>query len=224
MAERTLSGETGSQVDVFDAGTRVVATDREHDCVPEISAVGLPSRARQLDHVRPRAVGVRQQTGRVPRGRRLDDRDEDPPRRAGAAVAGARRAVRVRERSAGHAARIAVTSPPLRSSSRTRAPWRRAPTIRCSSSFIRMPTAARRSARRDEDGRARGVARPDGVVGERDRARRPGVAPRALAADSIAAAALRHRPAIGKATTPSTWPPARSRPPRPCAPSPSACS
>ncbi|HTB74130.1 MAG TPA: hypothetical protein VK762_12850 [Polyangiaceae bacterium] len=43
MAERTLSGETGSQVDVFDAATRVIATDREHDCVPEISAVGLPS-------------------------------------------------------------------------------------------------------------------------------------------------------------------------------------
>ena len=29
--------------DLFDAGTRVVATDREHDCVPEISAVGLPA-------------------------------------------------------------------------------------------------------------------------------------------------------------------------------------
>jgi hypothetical protein len=43
MAERTLSGETGSQSDVFDAATRVIATDREHDCVPEISAVGLPS-------------------------------------------------------------------------------------------------------------------------------------------------------------------------------------
>jgi hypothetical protein len=43
MAERTLSGETGSESDVFDAATRVIATDREHDCVPEISAVGLPS-------------------------------------------------------------------------------------------------------------------------------------------------------------------------------------
>jgi hypothetical protein len=43
MAERTLSGESGSESDVFDAATRVIATDREHDCVPEISAVGLPS-------------------------------------------------------------------------------------------------------------------------------------------------------------------------------------
>ncbi len=43
MAERTLSGENGSEFDVFDAATRVIATDREHDCVPEISAVGLPS-------------------------------------------------------------------------------------------------------------------------------------------------------------------------------------
>ncbi len=43
MAERALSGETGSEFDVFDAATRVIATDREHDCVPEISAVGLPS-------------------------------------------------------------------------------------------------------------------------------------------------------------------------------------
>jgi hypothetical protein len=42
MAERTLSGETGSMPDAPDGG-RVVATDREHDCVPEISAVGLPS-------------------------------------------------------------------------------------------------------------------------------------------------------------------------------------
>jgi hypothetical protein len=43
MAERTLSGESGSESDLFDAATRVIATDREHDCVPEISAVGLPS-------------------------------------------------------------------------------------------------------------------------------------------------------------------------------------
>lgn len=43
MAERTLSGETGSEFGAFDAATRVIATDREHDCVPEISAVGLPS-------------------------------------------------------------------------------------------------------------------------------------------------------------------------------------
>ncbi len=43
MAERTLSGETGSVTDVFDAGPRVAAKDREHDCVPEISAAHLPS-------------------------------------------------------------------------------------------------------------------------------------------------------------------------------------
>ena len=44
MAERTLSGETGSLDDfVPDGGTRVIATDREHDCVPEISAAKLPS-------------------------------------------------------------------------------------------------------------------------------------------------------------------------------------
>ena len=42
MAERTLSGETGSMPDAPDGG-RVIATDREHDCVPEISTVGLPS-------------------------------------------------------------------------------------------------------------------------------------------------------------------------------------
>ena len=44
MAERTLSGDTGS-VDDFnvDDGTRVISTDREHDCVPEISAAQLPS-------------------------------------------------------------------------------------------------------------------------------------------------------------------------------------
>jgi hypothetical protein len=43
MAERTLSGETGSTTDTFDAGDRVAAVDREHDCVPEISATELPS-------------------------------------------------------------------------------------------------------------------------------------------------------------------------------------
>ncbi len=43
MAERVLTGESGSVSDTFDAGSRVIATDREHDCVPEISAVGLPS-------------------------------------------------------------------------------------------------------------------------------------------------------------------------------------
>lgn len=45
MAERVLSGESGSVQDNFggDAGPRVIATDREHDCVPEVSAVGLPA-------------------------------------------------------------------------------------------------------------------------------------------------------------------------------------
>jgi hypothetical protein len=44
MAERTLTGEIGSLVDVPLPGeTRVITTDREQDCVPEISAVGLPS-------------------------------------------------------------------------------------------------------------------------------------------------------------------------------------
>jgi hypothetical protein len=42
MAERTLTGDTGGVVDAV-SGERVRATDREHDCVPEISAVGLPS-------------------------------------------------------------------------------------------------------------------------------------------------------------------------------------
>jgi hypothetical protein len=45
MAERVLSGESGSLADA--AGTaaapRVITTDREHDCVPEISAAGLPA-------------------------------------------------------------------------------------------------------------------------------------------------------------------------------------
>jgi hypothetical protein len=43
MAERVLTGESGSTSDTFDGGSRAIATDREHDCVPEISAVGLPS-------------------------------------------------------------------------------------------------------------------------------------------------------------------------------------
>jgi hypothetical protein len=42
MAERTLSGDTGSMPPSPDGG-RVIATDREHDCVPEISAAQLPS-------------------------------------------------------------------------------------------------------------------------------------------------------------------------------------
>jgi len=45
MAERVLSGESGSLADVpsADGGARVATTDREHDCVPEVSAVGLPA-------------------------------------------------------------------------------------------------------------------------------------------------------------------------------------
>ncbi|HVV53190.1 MAG TPA: hypothetical protein VHO06_26265, partial [Polyangia bacterium] len=43
MAERTLSGDTGAVPSaVPEGGARAVA-DREHDCVPEIAAVGLPS-------------------------------------------------------------------------------------------------------------------------------------------------------------------------------------
>jgi hypothetical protein len=45
MGERVLSGESGSATDTWggDAGPRQVVVDREHDCVPEISAVGLPA-------------------------------------------------------------------------------------------------------------------------------------------------------------------------------------
>ncbi len=44
MAERTLTAESGSVEDFTpDGGTRTIATDREHDCVPEISAAQLPS-------------------------------------------------------------------------------------------------------------------------------------------------------------------------------------
>jgi hypothetical protein len=45
MAERVLSGDSGSVADkpCADAGPRVITSDREHDCVPEISAVGLPA-------------------------------------------------------------------------------------------------------------------------------------------------------------------------------------
>ncbi len=44
MAERVLSGESGSVADKpGDGGARVITSDREHDCVPEVSAVGLPS-------------------------------------------------------------------------------------------------------------------------------------------------------------------------------------
>lgn len=43
MGERVLSGESGSSTDQVAAGLRVITTDREHDCVPEIAAVGLPA-------------------------------------------------------------------------------------------------------------------------------------------------------------------------------------
>ncbi len=44
MAERTLTGEVGSLVDIPIPGEpRIITTDREHDCVPEISAAGLPA-------------------------------------------------------------------------------------------------------------------------------------------------------------------------------------
>ncbi len=45
MAERTLTGETGSLQEQLtpDAGTRTATSDREHDCVPEIDDAHLPS-------------------------------------------------------------------------------------------------------------------------------------------------------------------------------------
>ncbi len=43
MGERVLTGESGSASTSFDGGSRIITTDREHDCVPEISAAKLPS-------------------------------------------------------------------------------------------------------------------------------------------------------------------------------------
>jgi hypothetical protein len=43
MAERALTGETGSVAAEFDAGPRVVARDRQPNCVPEISVAHLPA-------------------------------------------------------------------------------------------------------------------------------------------------------------------------------------
>ncbi len=44
MAERTLTGEVGSFLDVPMPGVpRIITTDRQENCVPEISAVGLPA-------------------------------------------------------------------------------------------------------------------------------------------------------------------------------------
>jgi hypothetical protein len=44
MAERTLTGEIGSLQDHLGPGqTRVVTSDREYDCVPEIDDAQLPS-------------------------------------------------------------------------------------------------------------------------------------------------------------------------------------
>jgi hypothetical protein len=43
MGERTLTGESGSLGTSRSTEPRIITTDREHDCVPEISAVGLPA-------------------------------------------------------------------------------------------------------------------------------------------------------------------------------------
>jgi hypothetical protein len=43
MAERALTGESGSTDDPLHPGLRVLAEDHDHDCVPEISAAGLPA-------------------------------------------------------------------------------------------------------------------------------------------------------------------------------------
>jgi hypothetical protein len=44
MGERTLTGESGSNIDTFDSGTaRTPMVDRDSDCVPEISAAQLPA-------------------------------------------------------------------------------------------------------------------------------------------------------------------------------------
>jgi hypothetical protein len=44
MAERTLSGETGSLEEQLGAGQpRTPTSDREHDCVPEIDDARLPA-------------------------------------------------------------------------------------------------------------------------------------------------------------------------------------
>ena len=47
MAERALSGETGAVEDTIqDVAIRVYSPDREHDCVPQISALNSPQRWR----------------------------------------------------------------------------------------------------------------------------------------------------------------------------------
>ena len=43
MAERTLTGETGTLADKFDAGQASGTSDRERDCVPEIDDAHLPA-------------------------------------------------------------------------------------------------------------------------------------------------------------------------------------
>ncbi len=43
MAERTLTGETGSKQDQFLPGQRNATSDRDHDCVPEIDDAKLPA-------------------------------------------------------------------------------------------------------------------------------------------------------------------------------------
>jgi hypothetical protein len=44
MAERTLTGEIGSLADVSMPGVpRIVTTDRQTNCIPEVSAAGVPA-------------------------------------------------------------------------------------------------------------------------------------------------------------------------------------
>ncbi len=43
MAERTLTGETGSKQDQFLPGQRNATSDRDHDCVPEVDDAKLPA-------------------------------------------------------------------------------------------------------------------------------------------------------------------------------------
>jgi hypothetical protein len=43
MAERTLTGESGPLLGALSDGGSIPTYDREHDCVPNISAVGLPA-------------------------------------------------------------------------------------------------------------------------------------------------------------------------------------
>ena len=51
MAERTLTGETGSMQEQFLPGQRNATSDREHDCVPEIDDAHLPAALGRLRHL-----------------------------------------------------------------------------------------------------------------------------------------------------------------------------